>query len=891
MRTIATAALSLLFALGFSQAPTFSRITLDPTITVPSGDVFCLDIAPIGGYSLVLSNAGNLSRDSAFGTQYYLVNPEGDAERIPFEKVGAMSRQIKDAYTYLESSRISPRGSAAIIRASDGQYYFYKREGKTFKKIPGIQGAIGFISETRAIVRRRAGPISNGGTDLAGWTETLWYDAEQGTLTPLNLPTSAPVVSLDRLLGGGRKLAYFSETDQRYHLFDVFSKADVSTQIPQLTTRAIFDDTGTYLYRINTEGSDAVLDRISLATGNVETLHRYVGTPAIYVDAAYGDKVLLLTPHELDSAEVELGWDVYQYDVETEQTALVSRKPDGNPSNNLLNSLDQTRYTPDGNEILYRTETNTIYAYENRPPLPGEWRYAFRYPYRHAVGQPRQLVARAATGGGANARALVVSRNQSAVLYAAANPGIEGWARLIVRDSSARLEGRVVSNSDPYAQTPCDVSDDGRFTVYNGYSQTGGSDEGYHLFVNDSQTGLTRRVTGEFTNGIRTIKGKVDQEGNMFFIANTTGRYAGLSGFWLFRYDMVSGTLTPLRSIGEGPLNPDLVVGGGRVAHMVGTTASPTVAVTDGFSGQERFRVAVPTTVNPASMTLTTDRKTLALSDGGQTMLYDIPSGALRKTFPLGGFLLPSGQWILAYEKVMNVASGAIYPYNAQTVGLGAPVGPITMAGEVNGGSFNSSPFGVNNDRGADYWRYRISIPASPVLYDTSLELYQGYVEIRTKYLPAGLEAAETWIEARINGGDWEKITLIENANFARIPSRNGPFVVDLRVRDALGRTSEIQSRSLVGDRVNPLVSGVTATVSGTEATIRYTKNEAGTSQVRFGTASLSSKVDGGYKAAGEVEIKLTGLTPNTTYKYIVDAGDSVGNIGRSEQLTFTTGP
>ncbi|RYG47972.1 hypothetical protein EON79_05850, partial [bacterium] len=790
VRIFAVFALASVFASVHAQAPTFSRITMDPTQTGPTGDLLAIDSARIGGYSLVLSNAINLSRDSSIGSQYYLVSPEGVAERIPLEKVGALARSAGDPTSgQIGLSRISPRGSGAIVRTSDSLYYYYQREGKRFTKLPPISDVIGFVTETKALVSRRAGVSTSSSTDLPGWSEVFEVDTATGQVTPYAIPFAA--VYVNRSLVANRWL-YYSDGEGRFHYFDVYTKTD-TTLAPfeqSAAESAVLDQTGHWMYRLDADVNALALSRTDVRTGVKTVIHRFDNPNGLYVDAAYGDRVTFLTSAPIDPGEVEgaPGFDAYEFDVATGVLSLLSRKSDGTPANNVAPFIGMTYYTQDGSELVYQ-KAYPIYM-GGIPTPPGEWRLAFKQSIRQSVGGAPKGIATTVGGGGNNARVSVTSRNSTAVLYGAANPGIEGWARLVVRDSSARTTGRVVSTSDPYAHSPNDVSDDGRFAVYLGYVDSTGNDRGYHLFVHDSQTDTRRRVTAPFALGVGSrAQGKVDQEGHMWFIADTTDNYTGLSGNWLFRCDMATGTLTPVREVGAVPTIAVYAVGGGRVAHAAGSVATPFVAVTDGFTGQERLRVPAVGSVDADSVVLTTDRKTLGVPAQDGITLYDIPTGTARKTVSPGGKLTPSGEWVVNYSQAVYVPTGAVLNHSPRTAALGAPIGPLIIYGERSGPRFPGSGSIPENDRGSDIARYRVPVATSPVLYGAQASAYRDQLRINAFVLPAGLETAETWIEARVNGGEWERLTfgLFDRAI---LPSRNGAITLELRGRDALGRTS-----------------------------------------------------------------------------------------------------
>ena len=83
-------------------------------------------------------------------------------------------------------------------------------------------------------------------------------------------------------------------------------------------------------------------------------------------------------------------------------------------------------------------------------------------------------------------------------------------------------------------------------------------------------------------------------------------------------------------------------------------------------------------------------------------------------------------------------------------------------------------------------------------------------------------------------------------------------------------------------DTVAPAISAVSATVSGTTATVTWTTDEAASSSVAYGTsaASLGSTANGPTGTSHSVTI--TGLATGTTYSFRVTSADAAGNSSTS---------
>ena len=90
-------------------------------------------------------------------------------------------------------------------------------------------------------------------------------------------------------------------------------------------------------------------------------------------------------------------------------------------------------------------------------------------------------------------------------------------------------------------------------------------------------------------------------------------------------------------------------------------------------------------------------------------------------------------------------------------------------------------------------------------------------------------------------------------------------------------------------DTTSPTISNISVSnITGTSADISWRTNESGTSQVEYRSSpSILSPLDETMVLAHLV--RLTDLTPGTTYYYKVMSKDSAGNLAVSEEDTFTT--
>ncbi len=111
--------------------------------------------------------------------------------------------------------------------------------------------------------------------------------------------------------------------------------------------------------------------------------------------------------------------------------------------------------------------------------------------------------------------------------------------------------------------------------------------------------------------------------------------------------------------------------------------------------------------------------------------------------------------------------------------------------------------------------------------------------------------------------------------------------------RDGAGNTtlSAPVNVTVTNDTTPPAITGVTPSgVTTTNATISWTTNEPGDSQVEYGhtTAYGSlSTLDGAFAAAHSVT--LSGLNAASQYHFRVRSRDAAGNLATSGDFTFTT--
>jgi phosphodiesterase/alkaline phosphatase D-like protein len=137
-------------------------------------------------------------------------------------------------------------------------------------------------------------------------------------------------------------------------------------------------------------------------------------------------------------------------------------------------------------------------------------------------------------------------------------------------------------------------------------------------------------------------------------------------------------------------------------------------------------------------------------------------------------------------------------------------------------------------------------------------------------------------------------MTLVLNhkAHLSGLKSRT-TYHYRVKSRDAVGLWTESADLTFTTTDVNaPVISNVAATnVTGTDATITWTTDDAAESQVEYGTSigyGLTTALD--TNRVTKHSVYLTDLSPQVTYHYKVKSRDASGFWAESVDYTFTTG-
>ncbi len=95
-------------------------------------------------------------------------------------------------------------------------------------------------------------------------------------------------------------------------------------------------------------------------------------------------------------------------------------------------------------------------------------------------------------------------------------------------------------------------------------------------------------------------------------------------------------------------------------------------------------------------------------------------------------------------------------------------------------------------------------------------------------------------------------------------------------------------------DTTAPTISGISATVGSTTATINWATNENSTTKVYYSTTTPlvfgSALIVSNGSLVASHSAPLVSLSASTTYYYVVESADALNNISTSSQQSFTTG-
>ncbi len=109
-------------------------------------------------------------------------------------------------------------------------------------------------------------------------------------------------------------------------------------------------------------------------------------------------------------------------------------------------------------------------------------------------------------------------------------------------------------------------------------------------------------------------------------------------------------------------------------------------------------------------------------------------------------------------------------------------------------------------------------------------------------------------------------------------------------VRDTLNNYATSSTLVVTVDNTSPILSAIASSTGNTSATITWTTNEAGDSQINYGlSSSYSASTTLDTADVTSHTVTLSGLTASTLYHFRVRSRDAANNLQMSSDQTFTT--
>ncbi|RYG48000.1 hypothetical protein EON79_05755 [bacterium] len=307
----------------------------------------------------------------------------------------------------------------------------------------------------------------------------------------------------------------------------------------------------------------------------------------------------------------------------------------------------------------------------------------------------------------------------------------------------------------------------------------------------DPSTGIAREFVGagEFFYDLRLI----DDQTAVLAVRSNTDRVLRIQ-----KMNLTTLERTTVASFQNGSLGSFDAVS--TAAAFAGTDAAhpkSTLFYVDLATGDVRYGAPLPVgSLRRVRLTgnATTAQVQLSQVSGTYSGLYRTSDMTYRRLSP-PGLMMRDGNWFYDIESGADSLTSATYLPTGQMIPLvrhldePVAVGPKTVR-TVRLGSTDTY----------DAYVIRPMVPARPVLTVKVLPHRGGGIAYDAGIIPAGLENAETWVETRLDGGNWQRQTLRKGT----VPAPDGAHRLELRAVDALGRISDLYQGRVVADSVRP---------------------------------------------------------------------------------------
>lgn len=168
-----------------------------------------------------------------------------------------------------------------------------------------------------------------------------------------------------------------------------------------------------------------------------------------------------------------------------------------------------------------------------------------------------------------------------------------------------------------------------------------------------------------------------------------------------------------------------------------------------------------------------------------------------------------------------------------------------------------------------------VTVTASDDVAVTGVDIYDGSTKLGSATLTSGAGASGTWTYS------WNTSALTVGSSH--------PLTAHLT--DGTNPVTSASHTVTIKDVTPPTITAIaSSSVTQTTATVTWTTNEAGDSQVEYGpTTAYGSSTTLNSSRVTAHSTGVSGLSASTTYHYRVKSKDAAGNLATSGDATFTT--
>jgi hypothetical protein len=316
----------------------------------------------------------------------------------------------------------------------------------------------------------------------------------------------------------------------------------------------------------------------------------------------------------------------------------------------------------------------------------------------------------------------------------------------------------------------------------------------------------------------------------------------------------------------------------GTASGLPGSTVSVSVGFTPGGTpvSLPQFDLMFPSSLSYSSVTTGP-----AAQAAGKTAAGNAISGGAR--FLVSGGVSAIGSGVIAIIQ-LNVSAGAspgTIPVTITGIVCAAPDATQVPANGVSGSVTVLAP--------SDITAPTISSVTATAITGTSATISWTTNELSDTQVDYGTTASYG-SSTTLNGS-----MVTSHSQGLTVLTAGTLYHYRVKSRDAAGNLATSGdytfTTTAAADTTPPTISGVTSSsISSTGATISWTTNEAGDTQVDYGTtASYGSSTTLNSGMTTSHSQGLTGLTASTLYHYRVKSRDAAGNLATSSDYTFTT--